>query len=91
MPAHKKKASKKSADNTRAVPIYTRPHISPKITGFWGVTHCEGLYNCAGSGTIYTVGDRSIIGFWGPKTCPGSTTLGDGSVWNLVPLTCKCQ
>jgi hypothetical protein len=89
MPTHKKKATKHPSEKSRAVPIYVRPHMGG--TTAWGVTHCEGLYNCAGDGTIFKVGDRSIIGFWGPKTCPGATTLGDGSVWNLVPLTCKCE
>ena len=86
MPTSKKKKSNQK--ETRSVPIYVRPKVSA-IT--FGKTHCEGLYNCAGGGTIFKVGDRSIIGFWNVHTCPGTTTLGDGSVWNLVPLTCKCE
>ena len=85
MPTPKKKKKKE----TRAVPIYVRPKISHVLAA--GGTHCEGLYNCTGSGGLYTVGDRSIVGFWGVHTCPGSATLGDNSTWTLVPLTCKCE
>jgi len=51
---------------------------------------CEGTYNCVADGTIYKIGDQSKIGFFDKATCPGSTTLADGSTWNLVPGTCSC-
>jgi hypothetical protein len=56
-----------------------------------GGTHCEGTYDCFSDGTIFKIGTRSRIGFWEVETCPGSTTLGDGSQWRLIPGTCKCD
>ncbi|MEL7449436.1 MAG: hypothetical protein AAFN78_09520, partial [Pseudomonadota bacterium] len=51
---------------------------------------CEGTYVCIVGSNQFNIGDRTRIGFWGKETCPGSTTLADGSVWNLLPGTCAC-
>jgi hypothetical protein len=52
--------------------------------------HCEGTYNCTTGSAAFPLGTKSKIGFWSVATCPGSTTLGDGSGWTLIPLTCFC-
>lgn len=51
---------------------------------------CEGTYDCFADGSRFKIGDRTRIGFYGHETCPGSTTLGDGSSWRLVPGSCNC-
>ena len=56
----------------------------PAAAGF-----CEGTYECFIDGTTFSIGDRSTIGFY-RETCPGSTSLGDGSHWRLIPGTCRC-
>ncbi len=62
-------------------------------------TFCEGTYDCFvasrprhdGTPGRFQIGDRPRIGFWNVETCKGSTTLGDGSQWTLVPGTCRCN
>ena len=72
-------------------------------TGFFGTpgpsgvaascaaTFCEGGYIASSSGSVFSEGDASVIGFVGLETCPGTTTLGDGSDWDLIPGVCNCN
>jgi hypothetical protein len=48
----------------------------------------EGTYDCFVAGTLFDIGRRETIGFY-RATCPGTTTLGDGSSWRLVPGSCR--
>lgn len=49
----------------------------------------EGTYLCYKDGSVFKIGAKETIAFWNRATCPGSTTLGDGSKWNLIPGTCR--